>query len=98
MNYVIKFLFIYSAWCSISLAQDPSSNNPYNVLGVDRGASHDQIHKAYKRAAMAYHPDRNQGVDTNEQMAKINSALEHLINGGPWNYEFTSERPSSGTA
>lgn len=30
----------------------------YEVLGVDKNASEDDIKKAFKKAAMKYHPDR----------------------------------------
>jgi len=33
----------------------------YEILGIDRSASADTVKKAYRKLAMKYHPDRNQG-------------------------------------
>lgn len=49
--------------------------NFYEVLGVKKDATHDEIKKAYKRLAMKHHPDR--GGDT-EKFAKITEAYEVL--------------------
>ncbi|MGL5007147.1 MAG: molecular chaperone DnaJ [Plesiomonas sp.] len=51
----------------------------YEVLGVTREADEKEIKKAYKRLAMKYHPDRNQGDKESEARFKeIKEAYEIL--------------------
>ncbi len=51
----------------------------YKVLGVARGATDQEIKKAYRKLAMKYHPDRNQGDKAAEDTFKdINEAYEVL--------------------
>jgi molecular chaperone DnaJ len=51
----------------------------YGVLGVERSASDDEIKKAYRKLAMTYHPDRNNGSkDAEERFKEITEAYDVL--------------------
>ncbi|HLD18856.1 MAG TPA: molecular chaperone DnaJ [Candidatus Nanoarchaeia archaeon] len=50
----------------------------YEVLGVPRGASQDEIKKAYKRLAKKYHPDLNKEASSNDKFKEINEAASVL--------------------
>jgi len=50
----------------------------YNVLGVDRSASKEEITKAYKRLARKYHPDLNKGAGSEDKFKELNEAYEVL--------------------
>ena len=51
----------------------------YEVLGVDKNASEDEIKRAYKKLARKYHPDMNPGdKEAEEKFKEINEANEVL--------------------
>ena len=51
----------------------------YEVLGIQKGASEDEIKKAYKKLARKYHPDMNPGdKEAEEKFKEINEANEVL--------------------
>lgn len=55
------------------------SKDYYNILGVDRSASADEIKKAYRKMAMKYHPDKNNGdVESEEKFKECAEAFDVL--------------------
>ena len=53
--------------------------DPYTVLGVKKGASQDEIQKAYRRLAKKLHPDLNPGNKQAEDQFKEVSAAYDLL-------------------
>src|SRR5690606_29505253 len=50
----------------------------YDVLGVSRDASADELKRAYRKLAMEYHPDRNKSADAETRFKQINAAYDVL--------------------
>ena len=50
----------------------------YQLLNVPRDASEDEIKRAYRKAAMEYHPDRNPAPDAEAKFKEIAEAYEVL--------------------
>ncbi|MEI4769495.1 molecular chaperone DnaJ [Psychrobacillus sp. FJAT-51614] len=50
----------------------------YEVLGLTKGASQDEIKKAYRKLSKQYHPDINKEADAEEKFKEISEAYEVL--------------------
>ena len=50
----------------------------YEILGVAKGDSEEDIRKAFRRKAMEYHPDRNKNPGAEEKFKDINEAYQVL--------------------
>lgn len=55
--------------------------DPYEVLGLQRGASDEEVKRAYRRLAKQYHPDANPGDEAAaRKMQEINAAYDQIKN------------------
>ena len=56
--------------------------DPYDILGVERGASEEDVTKAYRKLAKKYHPDLNPGDEVAaRKMSEINEAYDRIKRG-----------------
>ena len=55
--------------------------NPYEVLGINPGATKDEIKSAYRKMAKKYHPDLHpDDPKAAEKMKEVNQAYDMLMN------------------
>jgi DnaJ-class molecular chaperone with C-terminal Zn finger domain len=56
------------------------SNDLYQILGIHRQATQEEIKRAYRKLVFKYHPDKNKNPDASEMFKKIQIAYETLSN------------------
>ncbi len=57
-----------------------SKRDYYDILGLSKKASLDEIKKAYRKKALEFHPDRNKAADAETKFKEVNEAYEILSN------------------
>ena len=69
--------------------------DPYEVLGVSRDASADEIKSAYRKLAKKYHPDLHPGdEECAKKMQEVNAAYDQITN--PEKYRSTYSQYQQG--
>ncbi|XP_057483972.1 dnaJ protein ERDJ3B-like [Actinidia eriantha] len=72
---MLLFLLCFLLYAVISIAE----KSYYDILQVKKGSSDEQIKRAYRKLALKYHPDKNQGnEEANKKFAEISNAYEVL--------------------
>ncbi len=56
----------------------PTKRDYYEVLGIDRAATDEEIRKAFRKLAFKYHPDHNHADKAGERFKEVNEAYEVL--------------------
>ena len=54
------------------------NNNYYEILGVNKDTTNDDIKKSYKKLALKFHPDKNKSPKAEEAFKKIGTAYQTL--------------------
>lgn len=54
----------------------------YEILGITKNASNEEIKKAYRKLAQKYHPDKGGGKEAEEKFKEINQAYQTLSDPG----------------
>lgn len=75
-----KLIFVVCALCYVLSAI--AGKSYYDILQVPKSASDEQIKRAYRKLALKYHPDKNQGnEEASKRFAEISNAYEVLSDG-----------------
>ncbi len=71
---------------------DARNFEPYRVLGLDKGASFEEIRDAYHRLSKLYHPDRYSGVELPREVKAYLDAMAKSVNAAFQALKFVGQK------
>ena len=72
---------------------------PYSVLGLEPGASDEEVKQAYRRLAKKYHPDLNPGdAEAARKMQEVNEAYDRIKNPEKYRSQVAQAQACAGAA
>ncbi|KAM1042385.1 hypothetical protein ACFX13_032171 [Malus domestica] len=75
----VVLVFLFFLCFAVAAVIAAAGKSYYEILQVPKGASDEQIKRAYRKLALKYHPDKNPGnEEANKRFADINNAYEVL--------------------
>ncbi|XP_068312170.1 dnaJ protein ERDJ3B-like [Pyrus communis] len=75
----LVLVFLFFLCFAVAAVIAAAGKSYYEILQVPKGASDEQIKRAYRKLALKYHPDKNPGnEEANKRFADINNAYEVL--------------------
>ena len=57
---------------------EKATQSYYEILGIEKGATQEEVKKAYRKLSMKWHPDRNKNVGAEDKFKEIGSAYSVL--------------------
>ena len=70
---------IFSFFILLSISTLSPGENPYDILGVSKFASADEIKRAFRKIVFEHHPDRHKDAESYQIFLKANDAYELLF-------------------
>lgn len=76
---VVVLTILLSIGRSLGAEPDLTSDDPFKILGINRGATELEIRKAWRNASILYHPDRADGTGSDALFIEITKARDRAI-------------------
>jgi len=78
MELKLAFILVVAVLFMLQTTQGKERFRPYEILEIKRGATQQEVKKAYRRLVKDHHPDKNKAPDAQDKFVKLTKAYELL--------------------